>query len=151
MPQSRDPECTGAGETVYETYIMGVRVVETERDGETKYRFEAPDHMGRTFDDPEMATLYADVYFDVNGFVEEETGERGVPPKIIPAGRDTMVAYMRTLPHANKDWVSCYFAERPDKIRRYIMNVRARADEVRQGAIEQGVATEDAENPERKA
>ncbi len=129
-----------ADETVYEAYILGVRVVEAEDGDETRYRFEAPEHCGKEFDDPEMATLYADVYFDVNGFVEEETGERGVPPKVIPAGRDTMVAYMRTLPGADEDWVSCYFAEQPDKIQRYIKNVRARAEQVRDGAVEQGVA-----------
>ncbi|SEN49046.1 hypothetical protein SAMN05216388_1003238 [Halorientalis persicus] len=135
VDQSADTE-----ETVYEKYVLNVRVVEVTDGDDTRYRFEAPDHCGKTFEDPEMATLYADVYFDVNGFVESETGERGVPPKIIPAGRDTMVAYMRTLPGADEDWVSCYFAERPDKIKRLIRNVRARAEKVRAGVVEQDVA-----------
>lgn len=129
-----------AEESIYEEYVLNVRIVEIDNEEGARYRFEAPDHCGKTFDDPEMATLYADVYFDVNGFVESETGERGVPPKIIPAGRDTMVAYMRTLPGASEDWVSCYFAERPDKIKRLIRNVRARAEKVREGVVEQGVA-----------
>ncbi|MFB6085105.1 MAG: hypothetical protein ABEJ94_12760 [Halorientalis sp.] len=132
-------QSTDTEETVYEEYVLNVRVVEIEDEEGTRYRFEAPDHCGKEFADPEIATLYADVYFDVNGFVEADTGERGVPPKIIPAGRDTMVAYMRTLPGASEDWVSCYFGEQPDKIKRYIRNVRARAEKVRKGAIEQGV------------
>jgi hypothetical protein len=138
------------GERVYEEYILDVRIVEfaSENDEEPRYRFEAPDHCGKTFEDPEVATLYADVYFDVNGFVEAETGERGVPPKIVPAGRDTIAAYMRTLPGADTEWLSCYFAERPEKIRRLLQNVRARAEEIRRNAAAKGV---DGEQPETQA
>ena len=56
-------------------YVMDVRIVEVEREGGPAYRFEAPEHEGETFDDPENAELYADVYFDVNGFEEAGTGE----------------------------------------------------------------------------
>lgn len=136
VDQSDDTE-----ETVYEEYVLDVRVVEVTEGDDTCYRFEAPEHCGKTFDDPEMATLYADVYFDVNGFVEDGTGERGVPPKIIPAGRDTMVAYMRTLPGADVEWASCYFAEKPEKIRQLTRNVRNRAENVRRNAVERAVET----------
>ncbi|SDF99709.1 hypothetical protein [Halorientalis regularis] len=126
-------------ETVYEEYIMGVRVVELTDGDDTRYRFDAPDHCGETFDDSEVATLYAAVYFDVNGFVEADTGERGVPPAIVSAGRDTMAAYMRTLPGADTEWLSCYFAERPEKIRRLLRNVRARAEKIQRKAVEHGI------------
>ncbi|RXK50135.1 hypothetical protein [Halorientalis pallida] len=135
-------QATDTRETVYEEYIMGVRVVELTDGDDTRYRFEAPDHCGKTFDDPEVATLYAAVYFDVNGFVEADTGERGIPPAIVSAGRDTMAGYMRTLPGADTEWLSCYFAERPEKIRRLLRNVRARAEKIQRNAIEQGIEDE---------
>ncbi len=134
-------------ETVYEEYIMDVRIVEVTDGDDTRYRFEAPDHCGKTFDDPEVATLYAAVYFDVNGFVEADTGERGVPPAIVSAGRDTLAAYMRTLPGADTEWLSCYFAERPEKVRRLLRNVRARAEKIQRNAVEQGIEDEPDESP----
>lgn len=127
-----------ADETVYEAYILGVRVVEAEDGDETRYRFEAPEHCGKEFDDPEMATLYADVYFDVNGFEEAGTGERGVPPIIIQAGRDTLAAYFLTRPYTNLEWVASFIGVQPGKIERYRSRVQKRATNIRNRAKEQG-------------
>jgi len=125
----------------YREYILGVRIVEwTTADGEVRYRFEAPDHQGVEFDDPEMATLYADVYFDVNGFQEAGTGERGVPPTVIQAGRDTLVAYFLTQDGVDVHWAASFYGEKPEKIERYASRVRKRSKKIREGAKEQGHA-----------
>ncbi|WP_435101372.1 hypothetical protein [Halarchaeum sp. P4] len=125
----------------YREYILDVRIrAETDDDGETVYRFEAPDHEGVTFEDAETATLYADVYFDVNGFQEAGTGERGIPPEIVQAGRDTLVAYFLTWPTVDEQWVSSYYGVKPEKVQRYANRVRKRAQQVREGAEERGLA-----------
>jgi hypothetical protein len=127
--------------TVYREYILNVRIVDADSpdadDG--RYRFEAPHHEGRSFDDPELAELYADVYFDVNGFEEAGTGKRGVPPTIIQAGRDTLVAYLFTQPHTDVYWLASFYGEKPEKIQRYINRVRKRAKQIRDGARDHGL------------
>jgi hypothetical protein len=128
-------------ESVHREYILGVRIVECRSgDGDRRYRFEAPQHRGIAFDDPDMATLYADVYFDVNGFEEAGTGERGVPPAIIQAGRDTLVAYFLTQPGIDVHWIASFYGEKPAKIQRYVSRVRKRAAGIRDGAAERGLA-----------
>ncbi|NHN62742.1 hypothetical protein G9463_05405 [Haloarcula sp. JP-Z28] len=123
----------------YREYILGVRITErTTAGGETRYRFEAPDHQRIAFDDPDMATLYADVYFDVNGFQEAGTGDRGVPPTVIQAGRDTLVAYFLTQDGVDVHWAASFYGEKPEKIERYVSRVRKRSKKIREGAKEQG-------------
>ncbi len=142
MPESRERPSSTDGEAVYEEYILGVRIVEeVPGDGSgPHYRFEAPEHVGITFDDPETATLYADVYFDVNGFEEAATGERGIPPEIVQAGQDTLASYFLTQPYADRAWVSSFFGVNPEKVERYADWVRERAEEIRSRAVEEGVA-----------
>lgn len=126
---------------VYREYLLGVRIVtvdETDGNG-AQYRFEAPDHRGVHFDDPDSAELYADVYFDVNGFQEEGTGDRGVPPEIIQAGRDTLAAYFLTQPYTDLNWIASFYGKRPPEIERYIETVRKRAEEIRTGAKGMGM------------
>lgn len=126
--------------STYREYILEVRILECRTpDGDISYRFEAPEHQGIEFDDPDMATLYADVYFDVNGFEEAGTGDRGVPPTIIQAGRDTLVAYFRTQPGVDIHWIASFYGEKPEKIQRYVSRVRKRAAGIRDGARERGL------------
>jgi len=140
MSYSESPDANRDRESTYREYILGVRIVErTTRAGDAVYRFEAPNHEGRTFDDPDAAALYADVYFDVNGFEEAGTGERGVPPTVIQAGRDTLVAYFLTQPNVDVAWAASFYGEKPEKIERYAARVRKRAATIRAGAREQGV------------
>ncbi|MBV0900902.1 hypothetical protein [Haloarcula salina] len=140
MPRS-DTADPATDSSTYREYILGVRVVErTTADGETRYRFEAPDHEGIAFEDAEMATLYADVYFDVNGFQEAGTGERGVPPTIIQAGRDTLVAYLLTQPGIDHYWLASFYGVKREKVTRYVSRVRKRAEGIREGAREKGLA-----------
>lgn len=141
MSKSETPPTPPKGESVYRDYILNVRIVErrSPSDDAPSYRFEAPHHEGITFDDPELAELYADVYFDVNGFEEAGTGDRGVPPTIIQAGRDTLVAYLLTQPHTDVYWLASFYGEKPEKIQRYVNRVRKRATQIREGARERGV------------
>ncbi|WP_129113682.1 hypothetical protein [Halegenticoccus tardaugens] len=140
MSRSENQSTNGRNESTFREYILGVRIVEcTSRSGDVVYRFEAPQHRGLAFDDPDLAELYADVYFDVNGFEEAGTGERGVPPAIIQAGRDTLAAYFLTQPHTDVYWVASFYGEKSEKIRRYVSRVRKRAEGIRRGATERGI------------
>lgn len=126
------------GTSVHREYVLGVRILETSGpdDAGSKFRFEAPDHTGIAFESADLAELYADVYFDVNGFEEAGTGERGVPPEVIQAGRDTLAAYFLTQPYTDVNWVASFYGKRPTKIERYVAAVRTRAEEIRAGARE---------------
>ncbi|SIR00978.1 hypothetical protein SAMN05421858_1110 [Haladaptatus litoreus] len=128
-------------ESVYREYILGVRIVAVRFPGENEpqYRFEAPEHIEIHFENPELAELYADIYFDVNGFEEAGTGERGVPPEIIQAGRDTLAAYFLTQPYSDINWVASFYGKKPTEIERYVASVRKRAQEIRDGAEEMGM------------
>jgi len=133
MSQSREPQGRNDGETI-ESYPLDVRVCEESE--EPRYRFEAPDHEGKTFDDEESALLYADVYFDVNGFAEAGTGERGVPPEIVQAGRDTLAAYFVTMQGIDAQWVASFYGHKPERAERYVSRVRKRARQIREGIDE---------------
>ena len=109
-----------------ESYPLDVRIVETT---EGTYRFEAPEHVGRTFADPETARLYADVYFAVNGFVEANTGDRGVPPEVVQAGKHALAAYLAV--QTSVDWVASFYGSEPQRIERFLARVREQATEVR--------------------
>ncbi|QLG26201.1 hypothetical protein HUG10_01000 [Halorarum halophilum] len=139
-PTAADETTPATRESTYREYILEVRIVrQASPDGDDSYRFEAPRHEGIEFDDPDLATLYADVYFDVNGFEEAGTGERGVPPTIIQAGRDTLVAYFLTQPYTDVHWIASFYGEKPEKIERYVSRVRKRAAGIREGARERGI------------
>lgn len=126
-------------ETIHRDYVLDVRIVErTTDDGETVYRFEAPNHEGTEFTDPDAAELYADVYFDVNGSDERDVGERGVPPEIVQAGRDTLVAYFLTWPSTDIHWVASFSGRQPDKVKQYVGRLEERAASIRERIVEQG-------------
>lgn len=134
MPEQQSTQTVD--ESVFEEYILDVRIMEVQSPDtdSPRYRFEAPLHEAVLFDDPELAQLYADVYFDVNGFVEAGTGDRGVPPEIVQAGKDTLAAYLVTQPAADLDWVASFYGATPDRIEKYVSWVRERAAEIRQKA-----------------
>lgn len=131
----------GEHESIHEQYVLDVRIVECSppsADG-TQYRFEAPEHTEMLFDDPEMAELYADIYFCTNGFVEEGTGDRGVPPEVIGAGRAVLAAYFLTQPGTDRDWVASFFGKKPHRVRKYVEWVQGQAEEIRTGVTDQGL------------
>lgn len=117
--------------SIHREYVMDVRIIKSAGDDGTQYRFEAPTHDGSTFDDPETAELYADIYFDVNGFEEAGTGERGVPPVIIQAGRDTLASYFLTQQSIDEQWVGSFMGVQPGKVIRYASRVQDRAENIR--------------------
>ena len=126
---------------MYREYVLDVRIVEVPRPSEeTTYRFEAQEHAGVEFEDPETAELYADVYFDVNGFREAGTGERGVPPVVIQAGRDTLATYFLTQLGTDVNWVASFYGVKTSKVKRYVAAVRKRAEEIRAGVKDAEVA-----------
>jgi len=125
---------------VHREYVMDVRIVESASKESTTYRFEAPTHDGITFNDPETAELYADIYFDVNGFDEDGTGQRGVPPVIIQAGRDTLAAYFLTQSTVDEQWVGSFMGVQPGKVIRYASRVQDRAENIRTRIKEQDLS-----------
>jgi hypothetical protein len=139
---SRPEDATSAErESVFREYILGVRIVAIEATAgeEPRYRFEAPQHQGIEFAEADTAELYADVYFDVNGFEEAGTGDRGVPPEIIQAGKDTIITYFLTQPGTDVNWVASFYGKTPNQIERYVSWVRERATEIRSSARERGM------------
>jgi hypothetical protein len=142
MSRPDEPSPDEGEKSVYREYVLDVRIVEVPRPGEeTRHRFEAPEHTSVEFEDPETAELYADVYFDVNGFQEAGTGERGVPPVVIQAGRDTLATYLLTQPGTDINWVASFYGVKTSKIKRYVAAVRNRAEEIRSGVKDAGVAS----------
>jgi len=135
MPQME----SGVESQTHREYGMEVRILEVADGAEPTYRFEAPEHEGITFEDPDAAELYADIYFDVNGFEEAGTGERGVPPVIIQAGRDTLAAYFLTQKNIDKQWVGSFMGIQPGKVLRYASRVQDRATNIRNRIEEQGL------------
>lgn len=141
MSRRDELTATEVSESTVKEYVFGVRIVEflpPSKDA-LRYRFEAPHHEGCVFEDRDLAELYADVYFDVNGFAETGTGDRGVPPEIIQAGRDTLAAYLLTQPGTDINWVASFYGVKPSKVERYASWVRERAAEIRAGARERGM------------
>jgi hypothetical protein len=141
MSRSDTPTPDEGNESIHREYILGVRILESPSPTgeESRYRFEAPEHEGISFEDSERAELYADVYFDVNGFVEAGTGDRGVPPEIVQAGQDTLAAYFLTQPGIDENWVASFYGIKNTKVKRYASWVRTRAEEIREGAEERGL------------
>jgi hypothetical protein len=138
-----------SGESTYREYVLDVRITKNETaEAAIHYRFEAPEHVGVTFADADAAELYADVYFDTNGFQEAGTGDRGVPPEVIQAGRDTLAAYFLTQPYTDVNWVASFYGKKPAKIERYVAGVRSRAEEIREGVAELDADGVDSSGPE---
>lgn len=136
MSSTDGPTNTAETESLHREYVLDVRIVECHPSGADgpRYRFEAPEQRPVTFEDADRAELYADVFFDVNGFDESGTGERGVPPEIIQAGKDTLSAYFLTQPDIDRNWVVSYWGIKPMRVERYVSSVRRRAEEIREGA-----------------
>ncbi len=140
MSRSDAARATDPEETTVESYVLNVRIVERAGpDDEQRYRFEAPAHVDVQFDDLETARLYADVFFDVNGFREEGTGEHGVPPAIFQGGKDTLAAYLLTRPGIDVNWVASFLGVDRAKAERYVSWVGERAETIRERARERGM------------
>jgi hypothetical protein len=138
MSTSEPDDHQPSTESTHCEYVLDVRIVARATPDGDVYRFEAPQHEGVEFDDPDLAELYADVYFSVNGFEEAGTGDRGVPPTIIAGGRNVLAAYLLTLPYTDVNWVASFFGEKPNRVERCVGSVRTRAEEIRENVRERG-------------
>lgn len=118
-----------------EEYPSEVTIEKATTDsGEVTYRVNTPKsgtgaHRTPIFDEEKMARLWADVWFDVGGFYEEGTGNRGVPPAVATANTDTTIAYLVTQ-HGVAELAEHYDIERTT-IYSYLSRVRKRARETR--------------------
>ncbi|ELZ44862.1 hypothetical protein C463_07897 [Halorubrum californiense DSM 19288] len=81
-------------ETVVEAYDDGHRIVREERNRPDAYHFDGPDGRIASFEIPQAARLYADLYALTGGFDEAQTGRRGVPPLIVGADEEIRMTYL---------------------------------------------------------
>jgi len=114
----------------------GYQIVRETTDGYTKYHFEGPLDRLKSFENPDRARLYANVYEVTGGFREEKTGERGVPPAIARAREDVLAAYLVSNPSMGVTYVARAFDVEEDVVRNYCQMVQERAQEQREGADE---------------
>lgn len=116
-----------------EEYPHNCRIVREYVEGsEDRYHFEGPLGRIKSFENPDKARLYADVYEAVGGFREEKTGERGVPPAVARSREDVLMAYLAAQPTMSVTYVARAFDLDEDEVRSYIEMVRKRAAEMRE-------------------
>jgi len=88
------------------------------------------------FEELDSAELWVDVYFAVGGFVEDGTGEKGVPPKIASAGREVLTAYLMTQPDTDTESLASFFDVSKNTIYSYLSRARSRGKDARDAARE---------------
>lgn len=122
----------GDGEFL-EDYGHGKIVRDTDSAGTDRYHFVVPlEGRMKSFENPDKARLYADVYDAMGGFREEKTGERGVPPSVARAREDVLMAYLVAQPTMSTEWVARHYDLPEEQIRQYVRGVRERADQQRE-------------------
>lgn len=105
---------------------------------EVRYRVVTPNAQKiPEFDAEDTARLWVDVYFDVGGFREEKTGDRGVPPEVAAAGKDTLVAYLVTQRGMSTTWATRFFDISRETVHSYCSRVRSRARAAREELTEE--------------
>ena len=90
-----------------------------------------------TFEELDSAELWVDVYFAVGGFVEDDTGGRGVPPEVAAAGNEVLTAYLMTRPEADVESVADFFDVSKNTIYSYLSRARSRGKDARDATREQ--------------
>lgn len=78
---------------VIEEYPNDCQIVHEVRLYPDLYHFERPDRRLKSFENPDKARLYADIYELLGGFYEENTGKRGIPPAVARANKNVRLAY----------------------------------------------------------
>ncbi len=119
---------------VYRAYADGVQIAEvppeTSGDPGPRYRFDAPQHVAKTFTEPERAELYAAVYFAVDGFREEDTGRKGVPLAVARADDAVLAAYtLAAWDGTSRKWLTRTFDIDHEQVQVWLDDVRDRAAE----------------------
>ena len=80
-------------ENLIEKYPDGCQIIHEERMYPDLYHVEQGSQRLKSFENPDKARLYADIYEVLDGFEEKGTGKRGVPPTVVRAGEDVRMAY----------------------------------------------------------
>jgi len=119
---------------VIETFPAGVELVgyglDESIDDEPHYIVRISDgNQFHRFNSERYARLWIDVWFDVGGFYESETGHRGVPPAIATAGTDTAISYLVTQFGTDEVVEDCSIKR--TTLHQYMSRVRKRAREAR--------------------
>lgn len=118
---------------VVEEYAHDCRIVhEVDPGGEDLYHYENALGHVKAFRDLDKARLYADVQTVTDGFREEKTGERGVPPTVARAREDVLMAYLASNPTMSVEWVAQHFDLSQERVREYIRSLRNRAKQLRE-------------------
>lgn len=115
--------------TVYREYPYDIQIVHEHTPAGDTYQFEAPNNEPVEFETPDLAELYALVYFDVGRFREEQTGDRGVPPTVAAAGNDAVYAYLATQQGMSVEWLTRFFDVERETVHTYFSRVRQRGRE----------------------
>jgi hypothetical protein len=116
-------------EDVLETYPDGCRIVHEERMYPDLYHFERPDRRIESFENPDKARLYADVYEVTGGFNERNTGARGVPPTVARDPEDVRMAYFAAT--MSVTYAAHAFEIDVEDVLNGVQRVRERAEEQR--------------------
>lgn len=126
-----------ANESIEVAYPHDIRVIKIDREDERPlYRFDAPMFKPKDTDttpeweNPEEAKLYAAVYVVVNGFREEKTGRRGIPPEVQRDGMEAVVAYLSTQDGMGTEWISNFYSLDRQRIYEYRSRIRSRAEAI---------------------
>jgi len=114
---------------VIEEYPNDCRIVHEERMLPDLYHFERSGQRINSFENPDKARLYADIYEVVGGFDEENTGERGVPPTVVRADAGIRMAYFTASMSAT--YAARAFEIDIETVLDKIQRLRERADEQR--------------------
>ena len=122
---------TDDGETVIEAYDDGRRIVREERNRPDAYHFEGPDGRIASFELPQAARLYADMYAITGGFEEKQTGRRGAPPSIVRADEEVRMTYLAV--RFSMTYAARAFEVDESVVRDAVNGVHARAAELRPG------------------
>jgi hypothetical protein len=123
---------TDGDETVIEAYDDGYRIVRESRNRPDAYHFDGPDGRIASFDIPQAARLYADLYAVTGGFDEKETGRRGVPPRIARADEEVRMTYLAV--RFSVTYAARAFEVDESVARDAVNGVHARAKELRSRA-----------------
>ena len=127
---------TDDSETVIEAYRDGHRIVREARNRPDAYHFDGPDGRIASFERPEAARLYADLYAITGGFDESQTGRRGVPPRI--AGADEAIRMTYIAVRLSVGYAAGAFEVDESVVRDAVNAVHARAKDLRSEESEGG-------------
>lgn len=120
-----------------EKYLNVGTVLPTTDETEYVYRVTVPNASELpTFEELDSAELWVDVYFAVGGFVEDDTGGRGVPPEVAAAGKEVLTAYLMTRPEADVESVADFFDVSKNTIYSYLSRARSRGKDARDATQE---------------